>query len=55
MTPRSVDDGASRLVTSWCAIGSQIVDDYRKANVWRRLRNEDGTAVLAEENPDGEW
>ena len=38
----------------WCAIGSQTVDGHRKANVWRRLRNEDGTAVLAEENSDVE-
>ena len=35
--------------------GIQTGNGYRKANVWRRLRNEDGTVVLAEENPDVEW
>ena len=43
------------MATLWCAIGSQTVDGDRKANVWRGLRNEEGTAVPAEENPDVEW
>ena len=30
--------------------GSQTVDGHRKANVWRRLRNEGWIGVLAEEN-----
>ena len=38
----------------WCAIGSQTGNGHRKANVWRRLRNENRIAVLAEENFDVE-
>ena len=38
----------------WCAIGSQTGNDHRKANIWRRLRNEYVNAVLAEENFDVE-
>ena len=37
----------------WCTIGFQTGDGHRKANVWRRLRNEDRIAVLAVENFDG--
>ena len=38
----------------WCAIGSQTGNGHRKANVWRRLRNESVNAVLAEEDFDVE-
>ena len=42
--------GSEKLVVR----GFQTVDGDRKANVWRRLRNEDRIAVLAEENFDVE-
>ena len=38
----------------WCAIGSQTGNGHRKANVWRRLRNDDRIAVLAAANFDVE-
>ena len=42
--------GFCRVPKKLVVRGSQTVDGHRKANVWRRLRNEDWMAVLAEEN-----